>query len=259
MCGRYASTANPAVLAAELDALDETDPDEQLRPEEAGANYNVAPTAKVLTIVARHDRGDKASPVLRRIRRMRWGLLPRFTKAAEPGVPARGKPLINARADTLSSSAAFRHSAQYKRCLVPMDGWYEWLTGADKADKAAKVPYYMSAGDGSRLYAAGLWAAWHDKAAPAVAPIISCTIVTSDAATPELARIHDRMPLIVAQADWDVWLDPDAADTRRILNGVSPEVAAAIDIRPVGSAVNSVKNNSPELLAPVSSEPTTLW
>lgn len=258
MCGRYASTASPPVLVTELDAYDETDPDEPLRPEEAGPNYNVAPTSKVLTVVDRHDRGDKTSPVARRIRRMRWGLLPKFTKAAEPGVPARGKPLINARADTAASAAAFRHSVQYKRCLVPMDGWYEWLTSANGNGKASKVPYYMTPADGSRLYVAGLWAAWHDRNAPDAAPIMSCTILTADAIG-ELQRIHDRMPLLLARRDWDTWLDPDAGDPGSLLAGADPETAAGLEIRHVGADVNSVKNNAPELLAPAPDDAQTLW
>ena len=243
MCGRYATTVDPGLLAVELDAIDETDPDEELLPEEAGPNYNVAPTTKVLTVVARHDRDSSDDEPKRRVRRMRWGLIPRWTKPAEHGVPAKGKPLFNARADTAPTAPAFRDAVKLKRCLVPMDGWYEWITEPGANGKAEKIPYFMTAADGSRLYVAGLWAVWRDGSAP---PLLSCTILTTDAVGP-LERIHDRMPLVLSSDQWDRWLDPDRKDAPDLLE--APDVSG-IEIRQVSPKVNSVKNNEPALLEP---------
>ncbi len=223
-------------MAVELDALDETDPEEELRPEEAGPNFNVAPTTKVLTLVQRHDRGHTDDAARRRIRRMRWGLVPHFTKPAEPGVPAKGKPLFNARADKAATTPAFRDALKFKRCLVPMDGWYEWLT----ADDGPKTPFFMTAQP--RLYVAGLWSVWRDGSAP---PLLSCTILTVDAVG-DLQRVHDRMPFVLPEARWDSWLDPD--DKQPEMHPPSAADVADIEIRPVSPAVNSVKNNAPELL-----------
>ncbi|WP_040750225.1 SOS response-associated peptidase [Nocardia transvalensis] len=249
MCGRYATTANPARLAAELDAVDETgDP-----PDLDRANYNVAPTNQVLTVVERHDRDHQDDEAKLRIRRMRWGLIPVWTKAAEPGVPAKGKPLFNARADRAETAPSFRDATKRRRCLVPMDGWYEWLVesapgeGAKKG-KAVKQPFYMSYADGSRLYMAGLWSTWRDREVEDMDPILSCTILTTDAVG-DLARIHDRMPLVLPREHWDAWLDPDHPAPHELLETPGPERVSDIVARPVSSLVNSVRNNGPELLA----------
>jgi putative SOS response-associated peptidase YedK len=247
MCGRYAATADPATLAAELDAVDETvELDEPLRPEERGPNYNVAPTTKVLTVVRRHDH-DEHADLRTRIRRMRWGLIPPWTKPAGPGVPAKGKPLFNARADRAATTQAFRGSLAKRRCLVPMDGWYEWQVEASEHGKAVKVPYYLTPSDGSRLYLAGLWSVWRDGPAQ---PVLSCTILTTDAIG-EPRRIHDRMPLIMPRAHWDAWLDPDHPAPAGLLAAADPDAVAGLRLRQVSTAVNSVKNNDPSLLRPV--------
>ncbi|MBJ8338388.1 SOS response-associated peptidase [Antrihabitans sp. YC3-6] len=244
MCGRYATTVNPGLLAAELDAYDETDPLEDLTPEEEGPNFNVAPTTKVVAVVKRHDRADPDAGAALRIRRMRWGLIPRWTKPAEPGVPAKGKPLFNARADTATTTPAFRDAVKTKRCLVPMDGWYEWLTEPGPDGKPAKVPFFMTPADGSRLYMAGLWSVWRDGDRP---PLLSCTILTTDSVG-ELARIHNRMPLIMPSDAWDRWLDPDHADVAGLLESPSEDQVAQLEIRQVSPKVNSVKNNSADLV-----------
>jgi len=260
MCGRYASTTNPGRLAVELDAIDETasaavsDAPGSDRENAAGtaedfANYNVAPTNKVLTIVSRHDREHPDDDPALRIRRMRWGLIPTWTKAAEPGVPVKGKPLFNARADKAATTPSFRDAVKYRRCLVPMDGWYEWLVEPDPAGgrKAIKRPYFLTDGAGSRLYMAGLWSVWRDRALPASEPLLSCTILTTDAVG-ELTRIHDRMPLPMPRAHWDAWLAPDHPAPAELLATPGEEVVRDIVMRPVSTLVNSVKNNGPELL-----------
>ncbi|WP_227985147.1 SOS response-associated peptidase [Nocardia spumae] len=272
MCGRYATTANPARLAVELDALDETgdgvasgetaaDPkpasegnasgDKSGKNGAPGANYNVAPTNQVLTVVRRHDHDHPGDDPALRIRRMRWGLIPVWTKAAEPGVPAKGKPLFNARADRAATAPSFRDAVKKRRCLVPMDGWYEWLAEPHPAGsgKAVKQPYYMSDADGDRLYMAGLWSVWRDSALRDMRPLLSCTILTTDAVG-DLTRIHDRMPLVMPREHWDAWLDPDHPAPHELLETPAPEVISSIVARPVSTLVNSVRNNGPELLAP---------
>lgn len=247
MCGRYATTTNPGRLAADLDAIDETDDD----PAAAAANYNVAPTTQVLTVVERHDHEHPDDDPRLRVRRMRWGLIPSWTKAAEPGVPAKGKPLFNARADRVVGAPSFRDSARRKRCLVPMDGWYEWLVepAPTGQGKAVKQPFYMAHADGSRLYMAGLWSAWRDRDTPGAPPLLSCTILTTDAVG-DLTRVHDRMPLPLPREHWDAWLDPDHPAPAELLTGPARAEVDAIVARPVSTLVNNVRNNGPELLAP---------
>ncbi|MEU2253234.1 SOS response-associated peptidase [Nocardia xishanensis] len=254
MCGRYATTTNPGRLAVELDAIDETGSEKDSR---AGGfeNYNVAPTNRVLTVVERHDHDHPDDDPKLRIRRMRWGLIPTWTKAAEPGVPVKGKPLFNARADKAATTPSFRDAVKYRRCLVPMDGWYEWLTEPDSIGgakgKAVKHPYFMANADGSLLYMAGLWSVWRDRSVRDSEPLLSCTILTTDAVG-DLTRIHDRMPLPMPREHWDAWLDPDHPAPAELLATPSVDEVAGIVARPVPPLVNSVKNNGPELLAEVS-------
>ena len=244
MCGRFAVTTDPALLAEKIKAIDET---AAAAKDTTGPNYNVAPTTSVATVVKRHTEPDDEST--RRIRLMRWGLVPPWSKAGDDGNPdtKSGPLLINARSDKVTSSPAFRASAKAKRCLVPMDGWYEW-----KGQKGAKTPYYMHAGDGEPLFMAGLWSTWRPKDADKdVKPLLSCTIITTDAVGP-LADIHDRMPLTISERDWDRWLDPDAPIDEGLLRGHGD--LDRIEVREVSRLVNSVRNNGPELIEPVTPE-----
>ncbi|WP_204081118.1 SOS response-associated peptidase [Mycobacterium riyadhense] len=244
MCGRFAVTTDPALLAEKIRAIDETT--------ESGAsapNYNVAPTDTVATVVTRHSEPDDEPT--RRVRLMRWGLIPPWTKAGPAGAPdTKGPLLINARADKVETSPAFRNSAQRKRCLVPMDGWYEWRANADSGTKAAKTPFFIHRDDGRLVCLAGLWTVW--KPAKDAKPLLSCTIITTDAVG-ELAKIHDRMPLMLAEKDWDAWLNPDAPLDPELL--VRPPDVRDIELRQVSTLVNSVGNNGPELLEPAEPQP----
>ena len=195
MCGRFAVTTDPALLAEKIQAIDESVAATSVANDKdaSSANYNVAPTTTISTVVKRHTEPDDEST--RRVRSMRWGLVPPWAKASEDGGPdtKKGPLLINARAETVTTSPAFRNSAKNKRCLVPMDGWYEWRPNGESASgkKAPKTPFYMYGGDGEMLFMAGLWSTWRPKDAPKDAPpLLSCTIITTDAAGP-LAEIHD--------------------------------------------------------------------
>ncbi len=248
MCGRYATTVDPALLAVDIDALDETGS----APPQPTERYNVAPTDPVLAVVARHDREHPDAAPTRRIRRMRWGLVPAWAKAGDDGAPIRSAPLFNARADTAADKPAFRAAVKTKRALVPMDGWYEWTTEPAASGKAVKVPHFMTATDGSTLFMAGLWSVWHPPGTrPGDAPpLLSCTILTTDSVG-DLQSVHDRMPLILTPDNWDRWLDPDAdAPASLLAAGVSESVAAGIEIRTVSDRVNSVRNDGPDLVAP---------
>lgn len=235
MCGRFAATTDPARLAVEIDAVDETGGG-------AAPNYNVAPTTDIAAVVAHHDDPDDAAT--RRLRLMRWGLLPSWVKADADGRPITKSQLINARADTLTSSPAFRAAAAHKRCLIPMDGYYEWMPNADNP-KGRKTPFYLHRADGRPLLVAGLWSVW--RPAPASEPLLTCTVITTDAVD-QLGRIHDRMPLPLDEADWDRWLDPDRPAPDDLL--AAPPDIRGIAMREVSTLVNNVRNNGPELIAP---------
>jgi putative SOS response-associated peptidase YedK len=246
MCGRFAVTTDPAALAEKIQAIDETRAARSA--ESAGPNYNVAPTTTITTVVRRHDEPDDEPT--RRVRLMRWGLVPPWVKAGSDGAPeSKGPQLINARADKVTTSPAFRSSAKSKRCLVPMDGYYEWRANPDTeaGKKSRKTPFFLHRADGEMLFMAGLWSVWKGPGSRSAPPLLSCTIITTDAVG-ELAAIHDRMPLIVAERDWDRWLDPDAPADLELL-AAQPDVRG-IEMREISTLVNNVRNNGPELLEP---------
>ncbi|MFT4200814.1 SOS response-associated peptidase [Gordonia sp. (in: high G+C Gram-positive bacteria)] len=261
MCGRYAVTTDPAKLAAEIDAVNEVpdlplleEPGQQTLddlasdepPRSRWENYNVAPTTTILTVVERHSRTDPDGDATRRIRAMRWGLVPPWAKEIGKG------SLFNARAETAATKASFRGAVRSKRCLIPMDGWYEWRKAVGEDGKTVKVPYFMSPADHTRLFMGGLWSVWRPKdAGPIDPPLLSCTILTTDAVGP-LREVHDRMPLIMPVQWWEEWLDPDSPAPSRLLEPPARELADAIEIREVAPLVNRVANNGPRLLDPVS-------
>ncbi|MET0899848.1 MAG: SOS response-associated peptidase [Mycobacterium sp.] len=251
MCGRFAVTTDPALLAEKIKALDEAT---AAANGETGANFNVAPTTTITSVVKRHSEPDDEST--RRVRSMRWGLIPPWVKTGADGGPDnKGPLLINARAETVTTSPAFRNSAKNKRCLIPMDGWYEWRPNGELSSgkKAAKTPFYMHGDDGEMLFMAGLWSTWRSKDAPKdSSPLVSCTIITTEAAG-QLAEIHDRMPLTISAGDWDHWLDPDAPVDEGLLRGHGD--LDRIVIREVSTLVNSVRNNGPELIEPAEPQP----
>jgi putative SOS response-associated peptidase YedK len=248
MCGRFAVTTDPAVLAEKIEAINEA-----RSAESAAPNYNVAPTTTITTVVRRHDEPDDEPT--RRVRSMRWGLIPPWAKAGPDGAPdSKGPLLINARAEKVTTSPAFRASAKSKRCLVPMDGYYEWRANPDNVagKKSRKTPFFLHRADGELLFMAGLWSVWKDPSSQSDFPLLSCTIITTDAVG-ELAEIHDRMPLIVPERDWDRWLDPDAPPDLDLL--ATPPSVDGIDVREISTLVNSVRNNGPELLRPAEPQP----
>jgi putative SOS response-associated peptidase YedK len=247
VCGRYAAKKNPAKLAAEFDAVDQTGADAP-KPD-----FNVAPTKAVLSVVDRHPRDDEgtADPerVERGIRVMRWGLVPHWAKDK-----AIGSRMINARADSAATKPAFKSSLAKRRCLIPADGWYEW-----KREGKAKQPFYMTRRDDLSLAFAGIWSPWRDpKGAPDAPPLVTCAVLTTDA-TGQLTEVHDRMPLMLSPEHWKDWLDPDNQDVSGLLTMPDQALIDSLELRPVSDQVNNVRNNGPELLDEVQPEAVDLF
>jgi putative SOS response-associated peptidase YedK len=236
VCGRYAATKDPATLAAEFDALDGTE------DQAPATDYNVAPTKNVVAVVRRHPRDDDGeadpSTTVRSLRVMRWGLIPAWAKDM-----AIGARMINARSEKAATTPAFRTSVAKRRCLVPADGWYEW-----KRDGKVKQPYFMTSPDGHSLAMAGLWTVWRDPNVADAPPVVSAAVLTTDAIG-RLADIHDRMPKLMTPDLWDAWLDPDVDEVDDLLaTPPSLDLVESLELRPVSSKVNNVRNNGPELL-----------
>ena len=233
MCGRYAASRSPDDLVVEFEAV-------RAEGQPAlPADYNVAPTKDVY--VVRHKRERDAEGALtggghRELRAVRWGLVPSWAKDVSVG-----NRLLNARVESLTEKPAFRAAARSRRCLVPADGWYEW---AKRLDAATKQPYFITPEDGSGLAFAGLYEVWGRGADR----LYTCTVVTAPAVG-ALTEIHHRMPLVLPPDRWADWLDPDRDDVDVLAAPTPPDVVEGLELRPVGTAVNNVKNNGPELAA----------
>src|SRR5262249_45458077 len=167
----------------------------------------------------------------------RWGLVPSWARDASGA--AR---MINARAETVATARAYATSFASRRCLVPADGWYEWVRRSSKE----RQPYFMTRLDGAVLAFAGLWTVWGDQ-------LLTCAIVTT-AAVGELATVHDRMPLVLPRDRWREWLDGDAARASTLLTPPSPEAVGMLEVRPVGVAVGDVRNDGPGLIERVTTD-----
>ncbi|MEW2516014.1 SOS response-associated peptidase [Streptomyces sp. NPDC046870] len=246
MCGRYVATRSPQDLAQLFHAA-QWPTTEALTP-----SWNVAPTDEVWAVLERapRDEGGGAAPV-RELRPLRWGLVPSWAK--EPKIGAR---MINARVETVHEKPAFRRAFLRRRCLLPADGFYEWVPGKDPATgKARKQPYFIHPEDGQVMALAGLYEYWRD---PAVARdddpaawLTTCTIITTEA-TDAAGRVHPRMPLALTEDHYEAWLDPAHQDADELRALLGRPADGHLEARPVSTAVNNVRNDGPQLLDPVS-------
>jgi len=220
---------NPSDLAEIFDA--ELGDTEAAALDELGARYNVAPTQPIPVVVQRDDG--------RRIELQRWGLVPSWSKS----VTTAGARYINARAETVATSPAFRASFLRRRCIIPADGFYEWLR-----DGRRKQPFLIHTEDDAPLAFAGLWAPWRDPASGQW--LLSAAVVTTTA-NATVSQLHNRMPVILdLESDaWRLWLDPQMRDEGLLQSLLEPAPDSLLELRAVSSLVNNANNEGPELLA----------
>lgn len=237
MCGRFVSTSNPDKIADYFDAEADVD--------SLGENYNVAPTHDIYAVVTGPDG-------VTRVEAFHWGLIPSWAKDRK--IASR---MINARAETLGEKPAYKGLFRKKRCIIPMDGFYEWKPGSPDGPltakgKPVKQPMFINRLDGEPLAVAGLWSAWRDPEDADGRFLHSATIVTT-AANEAMKPVHDRMPVMIPKSRWAEWLDPanDRIDELTSLFAVPDD--GSLQLRPVSTDVNNVRNNGPELIEPVES------
>ena len=248
MCGRYASSRRPEDLVEEFE-IDKVEVKEPLQPD-----FNVAPTKQVYAVVQRPVAADdKQGPSERQLRAVRWGLVPFWAK--DPGI---GNKMINARMETVHEKPAFRRPFASRRCLLPADGYFEWYPTEQQgsAGKPVKQPFYIHPADGGVLAMAGLYEIWRDPTRDEDDParfLWTCTVITTSAED-SVCHIHDRMPLMVERDRWAAWLDPSAADPDALKGLLVPAAPGRLEAYPVGTAVNNVRNNGPELVEPLPAE-----
>jgi len=220
MCGRYTlANPNPRRLRLRFGITEEAEIDEEPR-------FNIAPTDPVLAV---RELADE-----REIGTLRWGLVP-----GKWATEKKGRPLINARAESIETQPAFAESFRERRCLIPADGFYEW-----RRDENGKVPIWLHL-PGDELFAfAGIWASYEPRGAE---PVVSCAIVTTRP-NETVRPIHDRMPVVLppdAEADW---LAADATEAG--LKSVLVPWREELETREVSDLVNSVREDGPELIEP---------
>jgi putative SOS response-associated peptidase YedK len=227
VCGRFSITGD-LDFYAEYFGVDEvlTEPLEK--------SWNVAPTDPVYVIAEREGRRQLGS--------MRWGLVPHWS-------PDSRTIHINARSETVATSAAFRESFAKRRCLIPADGFYEW-----EPPEVGRTPHWIYRADGHPMAFAGIWASrrdpdtdeWHR----------TCSIVTTSAEG-VIEAIHDRMPVSLDPVAWPTWLDRGITDPEAALAVLHPIDPELIMEHAVSKLVNNVRNDGPGLIDLI--EPETLF
>ena len=236
MCGRFTQTRAWSELVQLYDIT------ESPSPSNFAPRDNIAPTQDIAVVRPTAD-ARKTGGSDRELVMLRWGLVPFWAKDVSIGAK-----MINARAESVRTKPAFREAFRQRRCLIVADGFYEW----QKTDGGRKQPYYITRAGGQPFALAGLWEEW---APPGGQRLDTCTIVTTGASD-EIAWIHDRMPVMMEPARFGTWLNtaapPEAAEAL-----LRPYVGA-LAAHPVSTRVNSVRNDDPQCIAPMSSGPDSL-
>lgn len=219
MCGRMAFTLPKEAMVQ----LFEATPSNNL-PE--APNYNVCPTVQIPVVTSDGD--------ARRLRPMRWGFVPHWYEK-----PNGGPLLINARAETIAEKPAFRAACRARRCLIPVTGFYEWT----RDGKTTPLPWFVQRCDGAPLVMAGIWQDWErgDEAHT------TCAIVTTSA-NKAMARIHHRIPVILSQQDWSLWLGESGKGAALLMKSAPED---ALSFHRVGTEVNSNRASGAVLLDPI--------
>ncbi len=229
MCGRFVQASSPALLLAQFGAI-------EVVTDLADPDYNVTPRREV-TVVLNTVEGERV------IDRLRWGLVPRWAKDK-----AIGDRLINARSETVREKPSFKSAYASRRCIIPVDGFYEWraIDG-----QRTKPPVFIHANTGQPIAVAGIWESWRDPADgnDAIAPLRTCAILTTEA-NAMIEPIHNRMPVILDEQDWDAWLDASTAmdELDALLAPATDDVVAWHE---VSTAVNNTRNNDSSLMLPL--------
>lgn len=224
MCGRF------TLFASFEKILEEFDIQQAIEEIFYETSYNIAPSQQILTII---NDGQK-----NRMGFLKWGLVPAWARDEK-----MASKMINARSETVDEKPSFRKSFYQRRCLIPMDSFFEW-----KKEGNSKTPMRITMKDNSLFGVAGLWDTWKSPTGEA---IHTCTILTTE--PNDLMRgIHDRMPVILSKEQHLTWLDPRIRDKDQLKSLLVPFDTEKMIAYQVSELVNSPKNNSEELIARIS-------
>ena len=222
MCGRFTLTVSP-------DQLEQAFPGLTIAGQAPQPRYNIAPSQPVAAI----PNDGKF-----RLDYFSWGLVPFWAK--DPNI---GNRMINARAETAHEKPSFRAAFRYRRCLIPADGFYEWKK---TPGQKTKIPMYIRLKSGKPFALAGLWEDWNS---PDGSNILSCTILTTEP-NELVGEIHNRMPVMLPPAAYDLWLTPGEADARQLKALLKPYPASEMDAYAVSTLVNNPVNDQPACITP---------
>jgi putative SOS response-associated peptidase YedK len=225
MCGRYVRRGSAETVSHWFD----------IEPDDLpvfSPSYNVCPQTAQPVVRLNSKTGR------RELSLMRWGLIPYWSKDAKIGLST-----INAKGETIATSAVFREAFRRRRCLIPADLFYEW----QKLEPKTRQPYAIGMSDGRPYAFAGLWERWKDKATGL--PLETYTIITTD--PNELVEpIHNRMPVILDPRDYSRWLDP-GEPSHLPIDLLRPYPADKMTAWKVDPAVGNVRNDRSELIDPI--------
>ncbi len=193
-------------------------------------SFNIPPSGTVHVIRQQADGS-------RTIEACTWGLRSAWTKSESEAQSI-------ARADTVATRRTFKDAFQHRRCIIPIDGYYEWQT----ITRHIKQPWHVYRPDGGIVSLAGLWATWpgNDEEGPRD----TCCIITVDP-NQQLATVHDRMPVILSQSAYETWLDPNCVDPIRLQSLLQPCPADWLAFDPVSAYINNPKHDGPKCIEPV--------
>jgi putative SOS response-associated peptidase YedK len=215
MCGRYRLSRRKQIIEEHFNAVS--------GDEDWGPRWNIAPTQPI-PVIRQHPR----EPV-RELSLVRWGLVPSWAKDSSGAAS-----MINARSETASTKPAFRDAFKFRRCLIPADGFYEWVrTGK------AKQPYCFEVNEGELFAFAGLWDRWKDARGNTIE---TCSILTT-APNAVASAVHDRMPVILEPDGYDLWLDPGMRDAAAAIELLKPCDARLMRCYPISTRINRVAND----------------
>lgn len=220
MCGRFTLRTKLNILLQQFAAESQFD----IVP-----RYNIAPTQDI-PVIRQMEQG-------RQLDSLRWGLVPPWADS-----PGKGAPLINAQAETVATKPTFRSIIKNSRCLVPADGFFEWEKVGTK-----RQPHYFGVKGFKPFAFAGLWQTWKKGDGE---PLESCVILTTRA-NDLLAKLHDRMPVILSPNDYEVWLDPDKQDPSELEYLYEPYPANDMESFLVDPKVNNARNEGEDLIRPL--------
>jgi len=225
MCGRFTSLFSPEVLNSTFGVQ---------APSDISPRYNIAPTQQVWII-----RGSATGG--RHLSSARWGLVPHWAKDL-----SIGNRMINARCETVHEKPAFRQSIHTRRCIIPASGFFEWTT-----TPTGKIPHYVTMRDASPLAFAGIWESWKTSEDE---NIETCAILTTTANC-LMAPIHDRMPVILHQTEFELWLERSVNNPLELQRLYQPYPAKLLQEWEVSTVVNSPTHETPETIVPIQAQP----